>query len=110
MGIYRVYYMKPDFFRDGISGTHPEPAGLSKTHQMVAVVHARSLEHVFHYMQGEIWSPHGEARPLIEALGLCHTSMSVGDCIVDEDGVVYLCRNMGFTELGRVRVPARQGA
>lgn len=37
-------------------------------------------------MQGEIWSPNGEANELIRSKGLFHTSMSVGDCAVDETG------------------------
>lgn len=32
-------------------------------------------------MQGENWSPNGEARSLIEEKGLIHTSMSMGDIV-----------------------------
>jgi len=51
-------------------------------------------------MQGEIWSPNGEARPLIESLGLSHTSMSVGDVFEDEStGKLYLCEFYSFKEV-----------
>ena len=47
---------------------------------------------VFMQMQGEIWSPNGEARPLIKKLGLGHTSMSVGDCAYNVDtDTMYQC-------------------
>lgn len=50
-------------------------------------------------MQGEIWSPNGEARALIQQKGLQHTSMSVDDIIVDEEGHVYIVDAIGFREL-----------
>ena len=43
------------------------------------------LEKVFHDMQGEIWSPNGEARNFIISSGLSHTSMMVGDVVRDMD-------------------------
>jgi hypothetical protein len=46
-------------------------------------------------MQGEVWSPNGEARGLIEAKGLLHTSMSVGDVVVGPDGV-HVVAMFGF--------------
>jgi hypothetical protein len=39
------------------------------------------LEAIFVAMQGENWSPEGEARELIRKSGASHTSMSVGDLI-----------------------------
>lgn len=41
----------------------------------------KNLEKIFQTMQGHMWSPEGEARELIIALGLHHTSMSVGDLV-----------------------------
>lgn len=57
---------------------------------------ANTVDEVFHRMQGDNWSPKGEARGLIGALGLQHTSMSVGDLIVSEDGMIYECDNAGW--------------
>jgi hypothetical protein len=53
-------------------------------------------------MQAESWSPNGEARPLIIQKDLTHTSMSMGDVIVDEAGSVHLVAMFGFEYLGRV--------
>jgi len=56
------------------------------------------IEWVWEYMQGHNWSANGEADALIEAKGLTHTSMSVGDVIV-ADGAVWLCASIGFERL-----------
>jgi len=50
-------------------------------YRFVKEVEAESLEDVFFQMQGEIWSPNGEARFLITSLGLRHTSMMTGDLV-----------------------------
>jgi hypothetical protein len=60
---------------------------------------ADSKEHLFYKLQGENWSPNGEARPLIQLLGLTHTSMSVGDVVCDEDEEFWLCDVMGWKYL-----------
>jgi hypothetical protein len=72
---------------------------LGVTHVFVREVEADSLGHVFTQMQGEVWSPNGEARMLIEYLGLSHTSMSVDDIAVDEYGVVSQCMSYGWQEI-----------
>lgn len=83
---FEIWYMKPEYFREFIQGgPDPDPDNLEKTH-----VHLKDLtlqggeaqlERVFYMMQGENWSPEGEARDLIEQKGLRHTSMSVGDVV-----------------------------
>jgi hypothetical protein len=58
-----------------------------------------ALEKTFHYMQGEVWSPEAQASPLIEVLGLKHTSMSIGDLVVNRvTGQVFECCGIGFEE------------
>lgn len=42
-------------------------------------------------LQGENWSPNGEARELIKSLKLGHTSMSIGDCFVVRRFSPYHC-------------------
>lgn len=87
---YDVWYMKPDFFRDGTMGVEwlrerkrmPTIQSMPKSHVYLKRVEANSLEDVFLKMQGENWSPNGEARPLIRERGLEHTSMSVGDIVL----------------------------
>jgi hypothetical protein len=60
-------------------------------------VQADDMEEVFRFMQGEVWSPHGEAREIIKTLGLSHTSMSVGDIIFDPDAHNYwVVKDIGF--------------
>lgn len=96
---FRVYYMRPEWFREGILGVRPDPLKLDATHVFVRTVEAANLEHVFYLCQGENWSPNGEARGLIEAKGLAHTSMSVGDVVVDAAGRVFMCAQFGFADL-----------
>ena len=109
MATYDIWYMKPDFFRDGSMGyewlverdqlpTLPFEA----THAFVRTIEAASLEHVFMIQQGEVWSPKGEARPLIKAAGLAHTSMSVGDIAIERVGEArapFMVDRFGFRNL-----------
>jgi hypothetical protein len=60
---------------------------------------AEDKDHVFATMQGEVWSPNGEARDLIRGLGLRHTSMSVGDLVMDEQGNVFEVAPFGWNEV-----------
>jgi len=101
---YQVWYMKPEWFRDGIMGDEPNAYDLAKTHVMLKEIEIESgksyeaeCETIWVAMQGENWSPNGEARPLIEEKGLRHTSMSVGDVLVESDsGNVFLVVSVGF--------------
>lgn len=106
---FQVWYMKPEFFRDGIMGHKwlvernqvPDLTNLEKTHVLLREIEAGGLEDAFRIQQGEIWSPNGEARPLIEEKGLRHTSMSVGDIIRYPDtGSVWIVDSVGFEYLG----------
>lgn len=58
-------------------------------------------EDIYDVMQGENWSPLGEARDLIEKKRLCHTSMSVGDVVRVNDQYMFvdMC---GFKNLNEV--------
>jgi hypothetical protein len=67
-------------------------------------IEAKSLDDVFMKMQGEIWSPMGEARALIRSLGLTHTSMSVGDFIEDEAGKFHRVMSCGFQQFDSLPV------
>jgi len=61
---------------------------------------AENLEEVFYLMQGENWSPNGEARQAVQDLGLAHTSMSVGDVVRNLDtGEWVAVSNLGFIEI-----------
>lgn|SRR5262245_15168156 len=108
MRTFSVYYMKPEYFRDGTMGSDwlrehnmlPDPGALDKTHVFLLEAQAADLEQLYMAMQGERWSPKGEARPLIRMKGLQHTSMSVGDVAVDQDTWdAWMVERFGFTKL-----------
>lgn len=98
---YYVYYQR---FFGLLRPAEIKSEWLPFTHRLVKVVTATSLDDVFRQMQGEIWSPRGEARPLIERLHLSHTSMSVGDLVYAEYGHCWLCDFSGWRLLARPRV------
>jgi hypothetical protein len=71
-----------------------------KGYRQLITVLANSLDHVYEIMQGENFSPKGEARDMIIYKGLQHTSMSVGDIIVDRDADrAYQVDGNGFKEV-----------
>lgn len=105
---YSVYYMNPDYFKEGIMGYDwckkhrmlPNISNLKATHTFLKVVHALNLEDLYWQMQAENWSPKGEASELIKSKGLSHTSMSVGDIAIDSGGNFYMVDRLGFKRLG----------
>lgn len=109
MAKFDVWYMRPDFVREGMMGLAwltdhnmvPVPGQLDKTHIFLKTVEAPDLEALFVQMQGEVWSPKGEARSLIASRGLTHTSMSVGDVAVNTstEPTYHICDNFGWQEL-----------
>jgi len=61
------------------------------------------LEVVYYIMQGEVWSPNGEARDIVEECAVWHTSMTVGDLVIDQEtGEVWVVADFGFHYAGRV--------
>ena len=97
MSKYKVYYYKFPLPRVGYGNFRIED--LQKFHTFVREIEASSKDDVFRQMQGFNWSPRGEARPLIERLGLNHTSMSVGDILQDSDGVYWECASLGWEKI-----------
>jgi len=71
---------------------------LRDTHVLVGNIKSKDREEIFGLMQGEQWSPEGEARSMIQKLGLSHTSMSVGDIISINDMIsdTYMVSGRGF--------------
>jgi len=101
---YQVWYMRPEFFGKGITGSAvPNPANLSATHVHLKDIEAEGIPAAYQAMQGEVWSPNGEARELIQSKGLQHTSMSVGDVIIDDVGNVHVVATVGFKGIGGFR-------
>ena len=102
--IYSVWYMKPAWFREGIMGKLPDAANLSATHiHLKEVETTDGLGAVYLILQAEEWSPNGEAREFIRSKGLEHTSMSVGDVVIDDVGNVHVVSNVGFKAIGGFR-------
>ena len=105
-GTTRVWYQKPSFFRDGTMGYEwlveqnmvPSLATLESTHVLVGTVDTTNTEEVYMMMQGENWSPRGEANGFIRSLGLKHTSMSMGD-VVQVGEKLFIVDSFGFQEL-----------
>ncbi len=110
--LVQIWYMKPEWFHNGILGVEvmkltgrmPDRDDLTKTHVLLKELDARSLDAAWRAMQGENWSygdAQAEAQALIESKGLSHTSMCVGDIIVDDQGVAHIVDNMGWSQLER---------
>ena len=112
-GDLEVWYMRPEFFRFGTQGARPnhDPNNLLWTHIKLGSVSdckvgdygKATLDQMWMELQGERWSPNGEARELIRSMGLKHTSMSVGDCFRLPTGEVWIAADEGFK---RVDEPA----
>jgi hypothetical protein len=98
---YQVYYKRrPTFPPSGqLVVPYLTVAGLAADHVLVCEVEASGLDDAFWKMQGENWSPWGEARPLLASLGLSHTSMSVGDVLRDAQDVYWECLDTGWRRI-----------
>lgn len=86
-------------------GTHkglatlPNPKDLDATHAKIGTIDSNEPEEVFYLMQGEVWSPRGQANDIISKSDTGHTSMSVGDVVV-VNGEAFMVDGMGFHKLG----------
>eukprot|EP01083_Nonionella_stella_P276837 941062_1 len=76
-----------------------DPGNLSKTHKLLGTMDTQNdLDNTFKIFNE--WSPRGEANNIIGQLCLNHTSMSVGDVIVQGiTGNVYMVDIRGFRQL-----------
>jgi len=105
LGPTRIWYMRPEFFREGMMGvkwmqdhgTMPSSTALEKTHVCIGEIAETDLETIFVMMQGENWSPRGQANYYIRARGLQHTSMSMGD-VIELGGRFFIVDSTGFVE------------
>jgi hydroxymethylpyrimidine/phosphomethylpyrimidine kinase len=78
-------------------------ANFLKTHTPLATIRVPNMGDIFGIMQGENWSSgdrQEKAQAEIKKLGLRHTTMRVGDLVIDHDTrYVYYCDDYGWTEL-----------
>jgi len=106
MQTYKVYYQKKEtievtgFFNISSIIEKDVKEVCQHSHVYLMETDAENLEDLFRNMQGENWSPNGEAREFIKSKRLIHTSMSVGDVAYEiETGKWYVVDIMGFREL-----------
>ncbi len=83
------------YYQRGFTG-RPQPFSL-KTHVHAATLEAENLEEVFHKLQAEHLAPEDAAA--LRARGTQHTSMSVGDVVIDELGHAHQVMPIGFRQL-----------
>ena len=113
-GSTEIWYMRPEFFRDFNMGWkflirhHGETTGKlkfseipQKSHILLGKIKEKNPSNIFRMMQGEIWSPYGEANDLIRKKGLHHTSMSVGD-IIKTGNKLLVVDTSGFKDISKI--------
>jgi tRNA A-37 threonylcarbamoyl transferase component Bud32 len=106
VGRTEIWYMKREAFRKWNMGPlfadaplpTPTTTDLSKDHVLLGWIKEKQLGPIFEMLQGEMWSPGGEANSFIRSKGTAHTSMSVGDIIV-VGGKGWMVDGSGFAEL-----------
>lgn len=94
--LYQVYYQR---FFNLVLPEELRLEWLPFTHRHLMAVEANCKGDVFLQMQGETWSPNGEARPLLKERHLSHTSLSIGDVIRDEAGRTWVCDRVGWRKV-----------
>ena len=102
-GPTEIWYWKSDNGRDFMMGmkwlakrgVEVTKASLADTHVKIGTIAETDPERIYMMMQGENWSPEGEARDMIKKSGTGHTSMSVGDVLVI-GGKLQMVDRFGF--------------
>lgn len=72
-------------------------------YMLIGSVKESDPETIFRIMQGNVWSPNGEARNIIDDADVDHTSMSVGDALIVGTKSVQVVNDIGFVDLLDVR-------
>lgn len=107
VGETQIWYWKSKHSRDMLMGVDflkekgllPKNVNdLRKTHVHLGSIGENNEDKIYRLMQGESWSPRGEANELIKKSGTGHTSMSVGDVIVMYNKL-YMVDTYGFRRI-----------
>ena len=103
-GRTQIFYFNKGLFSNFSRGTrgldlNAVLADLDNTHTRIGRVNETDLSEIFNMMQGEVWSPNGEANTMPAMSKTGHTSMSMGDVIMLPNGSVYMVDFSGFTNL-----------
>jgi len=104
-GNTEIWYYKTEAGRDLGMGSEwcierdllPDPKNLKKTHVYIGSIKETIPEKIFLNLQGDNWSPKGEAYNMI-AKTKTHTSMSMGDIVVVK-GQAFMVDRFGFYNL-----------
>lgn len=107
-GSTEVWYWNDEAGRDMMMGANwlqkkgqmPTPETLEQTHVKIGTLRETNPDKVFGMMQGENWSPQGEARDLISKSNTGHTSMSVGD-IMKVGSTYLMVDRFGFHDISK---------
>jgi len=97
VGDTEIWYMRPEQWRFRRPVTN---STLAQTHILLGHIACKSKNRTWALMQGDNWSPRGEANNLIQSKGLQRTSMSVGDVIV-VDGKIYEVAPVDFVFISK---------
>jgi len=101
---YEVYYQKPAQIdnRTQFYAADEELTleSMKESHVFLRTVEAIDKDDAYIRMQGEYWSPNGEAQAQLDQLGLEHTSMSIGDVLVEvKSRQAWQCDRYGWKEV-----------
>jgi hypothetical protein len=107
-GSTEVWYWNDEAGRDMMMGANwlqkkgqmPTPETLEQTHVKIGTLRETNPDKVFSMMQGENWSPRGEARNFIGQTNAGHTSMSVGD-IMKVGSTYLMVDRFGFHDISK---------
>jgi hypothetical protein len=107
-GSTEIWYWNMDAGRDMMMGANwlskkgqlPAPETLEQTHVLIGTLRETDPDKVFSMMQGENWSPEGQARDMINRSDTGHTSMSVGD-IMKVGSTYLMVDRFGFYNLSK---------
>ena len=105
-GSTEIWYASPETSRDASmgyawlekEGMLPDPDNLENTHILLGKISERDPRQIYRIMQGENWSPEGEANSFLKSNGLYHTSISIGDIIV-VGGKTLMVDKSGFKKI-----------
>lgn len=98
IGNTEIWYAKDMLVNKGLDwmvahGTAPDRKDLRKTHVFLGRISKSNPNEVYKMMQGQFWSPDGEANMMLRRKGVGHTSMSTGDIIVVGDKAMMVDSN-----------------
>jgi len=107
-GSTEVWYWNDEAGRDMMMGANwltkkgqmPTPETLEQTHVKIGTLRETNPDKVFSMMQGENWSPQGEARDMVSNSNTGHTSMSVGD-IMKVGSTYLMVDRFGFHDISK---------